>query len=59
MADHLLGSTAAVRAKESTRDDCLFSDPWAAALAGQEGTAWIEQRPADSVTPIVLRTRFF
>ena len=63
MADHLLGSTArwtaAVRAKESTQDDCLFSDPWAAALAGQEGAEWIEQRPVDSVIPIVLRTRFF
>lgn len=61
--DHLLGSTAhwtaAVRAKESMREDRLFNDPWAAALAGQEGQAWVEQRSADSVVPIVLRTRFF
>jgi len=63
VADHLLGSTAcwtaAVRAKESMREDCLFYDPWAADLAGKEGRSWLEQRPAESVIPIVLRTRFF
>jgi methyltransferase (TIGR00027 family) len=61
--DELLGATArwtaAVRARESTRADRLFDDPWAAALAGQEGEAWIEGRAADSVAPIALRTRFF
>lgn len=61
--DHLLESTAhwtaAVRAKESMREDRLFNDPWAAALAGQEGQVWVEQQSADSVVPIVLRTRFF
>lgn len=31
--------TAAVRAQERARDDALFIDPWAAALAGEEGTA--------------------
>jgi methyltransferase (TIGR00027 family) len=51
--------TAAVRAYENTREDRLFADPWAAALAGQEGREWIEGRSADSVAPIVLRTRFF
>lgn len=51
--------TAAVRALESERIDRLFSDPWAAALAGEEGSAWLAQRTADSVLPIVLRTRFF
>jgi methyltransferase (TIGR00027 family) len=60
---YLLGSTAhwtaGVRAKESAREDRLFNDPWAAALAGQEGQAWMEQRTANSVIPIVLRTRFF
>jgi methyltransferase (TIGR00027 family) len=59
----MLASTAhwmaAVRAKESERENRLFDDPWAAALAGSEGLAWIEQRSADSVIPIVLRTRFF
>ncbi len=38
--DHLLGSTARwtaeVRARESLREDRLFNDPWAAALAGEE-----------------------
>ena len=59
----ILGSTAywtaGVRAKESMREDRLFKDPWAAALAGTEGLTWIEQRSADSVISIVLRTRFF
>jgi methyltransferase (TIGR00027 family) len=62
-SEHLLGSTAHwtadIRAKESAREDRLFNDPWAAALAGKEGQEWIEQRSADSVVPIVLRTRFF
>jgi methyltransferase (TIGR00027 family) len=44
---------------ESARDDRLFSDPWAAALAGPEGAAWIERRSPDSVIPMILRTRFF
>ncbi len=61
--DQLLGATArwtaSVRALESTRDDRLFDDPWAATLAGVEGAAWIAGRTADSVLPIVLRTRFF
>jgi methyltransferase (TIGR00027 family) len=61
--DPLVGATArwtaGVRAKESAREDCLFNDPWAAALAGQEGQIWVEQRPADSIIPIILRTRFF
>jgi methyltransferase (TIGR00027 family) len=51
--------TAAVRAQESAREDHLFDDPWAATLAGEAGWTWLEQRPADSVIPIVLRTRFF
>jgi methyltransferase (TIGR00027 family) len=51
--------TAAVRARASARQDCLFYDRWAAALAGKEGLDWIERRTADSVVAIVLRTRFF
>lgn len=51
--------TAAVRAQESTHEDHLFDDPWAATLAGEPGLAWLAQRPPDSVIPIVLRTRFF
>lgn len=51
--------TAAVRARESLRENPLFCDPWAAALAGPEGMAWVEQRSEESVLPIALRTRFF
>ncbi|MBN1657176.1 MAG: SAM-dependent methyltransferase [Anaerolineae bacterium] len=51
--------TAAVRAMESARDDRLIDDPWATALAGEVGQAWIAGRTASSVVPIVLRTRFF
>lgn len=51
--------TAAVRAKESARADRLFDDPWATALAGEVGMAWIETRSAESVLPIAIRTRFF
>jgi methyltransferase (TIGR00027 family) len=62
-SDRWLGSTArwtaGVRAQESAREDRLFDDPWAAALAGKEGAEWIEQRSADSVVPMVIRTRFF
>ncbi len=61
--DQALGATAtwtaAVRAMESARPDPLFSDPWAAALAGTVGAAWIAQRSPDSVAPMVLRTRYF
>lgn len=60
---HSLGATAfwtaSVRALESARADRLIDDPWAAALAGKEGAAWISQRPAESVLPIVLRIRYF
>ncbi len=63
LSDHALASTArwtaAARARESGRQDHLFDDPWAAALAGQEGADWIAQRPENSTLPIVLRTRYF
>jgi methyltransferase (TIGR00027 family) len=51
--------TAAVRARESLREDRLFYDPWAATLAGKEGQEWIEHRSEDSVVAMILRTRFF
>ncbi|MGZ3618147.1 MAG: class I SAM-dependent methyltransferase [Ktedonobacteraceae bacterium] len=51
--------TAAVRARESLREDRLFHDPWASALAGKEGQEWIEHKSDDSVVAMVLRTRFF
>jgi len=50
---------AAVRARESARDDRLFDDPWAAALAGPEGEAWAAAVPAEAFIPIALRTRYF
>jgi methyltransferase (TIGR00027 family) len=51
--------TAGVRANESDREDRLFDDPFAASLAGEEGKLWMASRTADSVLPIVIRTRFF
>jgi methyltransferase (TIGR00027 family) len=51
--------TAAARALESSRDDRLFHDPWAATLAGSPGQEWIAGRAPGSVLPIVLRTRFY
>ena len=51
--------TASARALESGQDGRLIDDPWAAALAGQVGAAWIAQRPAASVLPIILRTCYF
>jgi methyltransferase (TIGR00027 family) len=62
-SDHFLGSTAywtaAVRAREHARPDRLFNDPWAEALAGEVGAAWIAGRSPESVLPILLRTRYF
>lgn len=56
--------TAAARARESEREDRLFDDPLAAALAGPEGFAWLErmETAARSDSPglyPVIRTRFF
>lgn len=50
---------AAVRAAESNREDRLFDDPWASALAGKEGEKWLTGRPAGSTLTMVLRTRYF
>ncbi|MGB8212195.1 MAG: SAM-dependent methyltransferase [Anaerolineales bacterium] len=51
--------TAAARAIETAREDHLFDDPWAAALAGADGTVWAANRSPDSLAPMVLRIRFF
>jgi O-methyltransferase involved in polyketide biosynthesis len=51
--------TASARAYESEREDHLFEDPWASALAGTEGAAWAATRPPDSLVPMILRIRFF
>jgi len=51
--------TAAVRAAESKREERLFNDPWAEALAGERGAAWLAGRPADTLNAIIIRTRYF
>lgn len=51
--------TAAARAQESAREDRLFSDPWAVALAGTAGLAWAANRPPESLAPMILRIRYF
>jgi len=51
--------TAAVRARESGRKDRSFHDPWAEALAGEQGASWIAQRPEDSTITMALRTPYF
>jgi O-methyltransferase involved in polyketide biosynthesis len=38
--------TAAVRALENERSERLFADPWAGALAGETGKAWIRAHTA-------------
>ena len=55
---------AAARARESDRLDRLFDDPLAAALAGPEGFAWLDdmERAQPWGQPelyVVVRTRFF
>ncbi len=63
VSDNVLGATArwtaAVRAKETAREDALLRDPWAESLAGEAGMAWVSSRPPDSTLPILLRTRYF
>ncbi len=51
--------TAAVRARETLREDRLINDPWAEALAGKEGLDWFSQRPEGAAVPILIRTRYF
>jgi methyltransferase (TIGR00027 family) len=54
---------AAIRAKESARDDRLFDDPFAERLAGAAGREMLAQAIAASgeqtTTQIVVRTRFW
>jgi methyltransferase (TIGR00027 family) len=54
---------AAIRAEESAREDALFRDPFAAALAGDAGRAALAayQAAAGAVTvPVIeVRTRFY
>ena len=53
---------AAARARESARSDALFTDPWAAALAGREGRDRLaaSERASGRENPFLpVRTRFF
>ncbi|RDH79183.1 SAM-dependent methyltransferase [Mycolicibacterium moriokaense] len=54
---------AAIRARESAREDALFTDPFADRLAGETGRATlaaaIAQTGEQSTVQIVVRTRFF
>lgn len=49
---------AAVRAIETSRPDALFKDPWADALAGEEGTRWAASRTPESLVPMIVRNGF-
>lgn len=53
--------TAAGRARESARPDRLFEDPFAAALAGDEGFALLDEMAPGGRenTTFAVRTRFF
>lgn len=50
---------AAARARESQRGDALFHDPFAAALAGDEGRRWMDGDEGLVATYVAIRTRFF
>lgn len=54
---------AAIRAEESTREDRLFTDPYAAKLAGDDGRELLEAAIAATgertTAQIVVRTRFW
>jgi len=53
--------TAAARSMETLREDALFADPWAAALAGKAGEAWLARSAGNAfgTLPMVIRTRYF
>jgi O-methyltransferase involved in polyketide biosynthesis len=56
--------TAAARARETERTDHLFDDPWAAALAGEDGFAFLTAQDAarglaEPNPAFVVRHRFF
>lgn len=51
--------TAAARARERTLPEPLVDDPWAGQLAGEDGLAWLAEKPADATLPMVIRTRYF
>src|SRR5579884_1855517 len=56
--------TALGRAEESQREDALFHDPWAAALAGDLGQRWEDLAMPEEIQKslramLTVRTRFF
>ncbi len=55
--------TAAVRAIETEKPDCLFEDPYAAQLAGSEGFELLKSEKKilseDRIAYVTIRTRFF
>ncbi|MEH1166494.1 SAM-dependent methyltransferase [Micromonospora sp. CPCC 205539] len=56
--------TAAARARESSRPDRIFDDPFAGLLAGEEGAALLQhfhtdRAPSDGNPFIAIRTRWF
>lgn len=51
---------AAIRAKEHEKKERLFTDPYAAKLAGKEGLKMLEEQlPSQDHSYILVRTRFF
>lgn len=51
---------AAMRARETNREDRLFSDPFAEKLAGEEAFQQVDRRlSTDDQTYVAVRTRFF
>jgi methyltransferase (TIGR00027 family) len=51
---------AAMRAKETTRSDRLFNDPFATQLAGEEAFSFLEQKlKGEDRAYVAVRTRFF
>lgn len=50
--------TAGARAVESAREDRLFCDPWAPALAGPEGMEWVGRQGGGGIL-MAIRTRYF
>ena len=51
-----------MRARESERADRIFSDPWAARLAGEEGQVWRQRTTGgkdENEVGLAIRTRFF
>jgi O-methyltransferase involved in polyketide biosynthesis len=53
------GWTAAARARETEREDCLFDDPWAAALAGCDAIAAFAHSVSNERSGVSARLLYF